>query len=240
MFLRRRTFYGTETGGQGGAGGGAGGAAGAGGTTSSSQGAGAAGGTSTTTGQGTQQGAGTASTQAATTAEAELRITLPAGMQEDAEVMGSLKTWAKEHGISAKAAQALVDSNLALGKKRAEAQAKDDATKWDTWKQGEAKKLRDLWGKDFDGKMDGVNKLIRVASQAAGLKPEDVVAHLGKNGTASDSVVVQILSLFAPLVADDKLNLGGKVGSNTTEPTREQALRQMYDKSPEWMFQKRT
>jgi hypothetical protein len=156
-------------------------------------------------------------------------------MQEDAEVMGGLKAWAREHGISEKAAQALVDAQVGLGKKRSDAQAKQ----WETWKQNEAKALRDEWGAQFDTNMDSVNKLVRVVSEAAGLKAEEVIAHLAKTGASSDRVLVKMFAKLAPLALDGKLNIGAKTGEVNGEPTAEQQYRTLYNKSPDWLFQRR-
>lgn len=156
---------------------------------------------------------------------APLDVKLPDGVEADPDLLGALRTVAKESGLKGEHAQQLADAYVAA-QQRAEAKSREA---WEQQQQAwvqELKAAKDFGGGAFDRNVQVANRAI----ERFGSKELREV--LNATGLGNHPEVLRFALRVGKALAEDSIGDVG-VGATPQAPTLETALRARYSNSPD-------
>lgn len=160
-----------------------------------------------------------AADKAAADKAGELELKIPDGVQVDAEALKSFKEIAKQHGIKAEAAQAIVDLQLKAGQEIQKKQALAAEQQQKEWSE-KFKNDPELGG----AKLAETNKNLAKAMKA--YATPEFRAWLDESGQGDNPEVIRVFNRIGKAMAEDRIgDLNG--GGPTVDPSK-QALKERY------------
>ena len=137
-------------------------------------------------------------------------LTVAEGVELPDNVVPDIEAFAKEHGLSQEAAQALLDRTAESGAAQAEAEAKAQADQTTAWLE----ESKQAFGAEFDQKVTHAKAVIdRFGSDAL----KDI---LNESGLGNQREIVGLLASIGAAMAEDSFVTGGAQGSTERSPAQ--------------------